>query len=42
MYMRNVNNIFNHKELIEHIVEVELFYRKYKKRTEIDVIGGQK
>lgn len=36
--MRNMNNIFNYKELIEHIIEVELFYRKYKKRIEINMI----
>ena len=36
--MRNMNDIFNYKELIEHIVEVELFYRKYKKRIEINMI----
>jgi len=42
IYVRNVNSIFNHKELIEHMVEVELFYRGHKERTEIDVIEGQK
>jgi len=42
IYMRNVDVIFNYKGLIEHIVEVELFYRGYKKRMEINVIGGQK
>jgi len=39
--MRNVNDIFNYKRLIEHMVEVELFYRGHKKRIEIDVIEGQ-
>ena len=28
IYMRNMNSIFNYKRLIEHIVEIELFYRK--------------
>ena len=42
IYVRNVNSIFNHKELIEHMVEVELFYRGHKERTEIDVTEGQK
>jgi len=42
IYVRNVNSIFNHKELIEHMMEVELFYRGHKERTEIDVIEGQK
>jgi len=42
IYVRNVNSIFNHKGPMEHIVEVELFYRGHKERTEIDVIGEQK
>jgi len=28
IYVRNVNSIFNYKGLIEHTVEMELFYRK--------------
>ena len=39
IYIRNIDSIFNHKEPIEYIVEVELFYRGHKKRMEIDVIG---
>ena len=27
IYIRNMNSIFNHKELIEYIAEMELFYR---------------
>jgi len=42
IYIRNVNGIFNHKELIEYIVEVELFYRRHKEKTQINVIGDQK
>ena len=42
IYIRNVNSIFNHEGLIEYIVEVELFYREHKKRTELYVIGGYK
>ena len=42
IYMKNMNNIFNYKELINHIVEVELSYREYKEKTEIDVIENQK
>jgi len=38
--MRNINSIFNHKEPIEYIVEVELFYKGHKERIEIDMIGG--
>jgi len=40
IYMRNMNGIFNHEELIEHIVEVELFYKGHKERIKIDVIKG--
>ena len=42
IYIRNVDSIFNHEGLIEHTVEVELFYKEHKERTEIDIIGGQK
>ena len=42
IYVRNVNSIFNHKGPMEHMVEVELFYRGHKERTEIDMIGEQK
>ena len=40
--MRNVDSIFNHEGLIEHIAEVELLYRRYKERTNIDMIEEQK
>ena len=42
IYIRNIDGIFNHEKLIEHIVEVELFYEGHKKRTEINVIDEQK
>ena len=42
IYIRNVNGIFNYKELTEYAVKVELFFRGHKERMEIDVIGGQK
>jgi len=42
IYVRNVNGIFNHKGQIEHMVEVELFYKGDKERTKIDVISEQK
>ena len=40
IYIRNVDNIFNHEGPIEHTVEVELFYKGHKERMEIDVIRG--
>ena len=42
IYMRNVNGTFNYEGLIEYIVDVELFYKRHKERTEIDVIRDQK
>ena len=42
IYMRNVNGSFNKEEQIEHIVEVNIYYQKHRKRTEINVIRRQK
>ena len=42
IYVRNVDSNFNHEQTIEHTVEVELFFKGHKERTEIYVIGGQK
>ena len=42
IYVRNLNRIFNKKRPIENTVEVSIFYKKYKKRMEIDIIDGQK
>jgi len=38
IYIRNMDSTFNHERLIEHTVEVKLFYREHKERTEIDII----
>ena len=40
--MKNMDSTFNKKGLIEHIVEVNIFYKEHRKRTKIDVIEGQK
>ena len=42
IYIRNVNSSFNKERSIKHIVEVNIYYQKYKERIEINVIGGQK
>ena len=42
MYMRNVDGLLNKKGPIEHTVEVNIYYQRYRKRTEINVIGKQK
>ena len=42
MNVRNVDGSLNKEGPIEHKVEVNIYYQDHKKRTEIDVIGGQK
>ena len=42
MYVRNIDRSLNRKESIEQTVEVNIYYQKHRKRTEIDVIGEQK
>jgi len=42
MYVRNMDGSLNKEELIEHIVEVNIYYQGHWERIEIDVIGGQK
>jgi len=40
--MRNMDRIFNKKEPIKHIVEVNIYYQEYRERMEIGMIRGQK
>ena len=42
IYIRNVNKTLNKEELIENTMEVNIYYQGYRKRTEINVIGGQR
>ena len=42
VYMRNVNSSFNKEESIEYTVEVNIYYQRYRERTEINMIGRQK
>ena len=42
IYMRNVDGSLNKESPIKHIVEVNIYYQRYRERTEIDVIRGQK
>jgi len=37
-----MNVLLNKKKLIEHTVEVNIYYQEHRERTEIDVIRGQK
>ena len=41
IYIRNMNGSFNKEGLIEHIVEVSIYYQRHRERTEIDVIREQ-
>jgi len=42
IYIRNINSFFNKEKSIEHTVEVNIYYQRYKERMEINVIGSQK
>ena len=42
MNVRNVDGSLNKERPIENTVEVNIYYQGHRKRTEIDVIGGQK
>jgi len=42
IYMRNVDETFNKKELIKNTVKVNIFHQGYKERTKIDLISKQK
>jgi len=42
IYIRNIDGMFNKKEPIEYIVEVNIYYQGHRKRMEIDVIREQK
>ena len=42
IYVRNIDENFNKEELIENTVEVNIYYQRYRKRMEIDLIGEQK
>ena len=42
VYVRNVDGMLNYVGPTIDIVEVEIFFKRHKERTLIDVIGGQK
>jgi len=39
IYVRNMNSSFNKEGQIEHIVEINIYYQKYRERIEINIIG---
>ena len=42
IYVKNIDRMFNKEELMENTVEVNIYYQEHRKRTEINVIRGQK
>jgi len=42
MNVRNVDGSLNKERPIEHTVEINIYYQRHRKRTEIDIIGEQK
>ena len=40
--VRNVDRSFNKEGPIENTVEVNIYLKRHRERTEIDVMGGQK
>ena len=42
IYVRNVDGSFNKERPIGHIVEVNIYYQRHRKRSEINVIREQK
>jgi len=42
IYVKNIDGSFNKKGLIEHMVEINIYYQWHRERTKINMIGGQK
>jgi len=42
MNVRNINGLLNKEGPIEHTVEVNIYFKGHRERTEIDMIGEQK
>jgi len=40
IYVRNIDSTSNKKKQIEHIMEINIFYKGHRERTEINVIEG--
>ena len=38
IYIRNMNDFFNKERSIEYTVEIDIYYQRHRKRTEIDII----
>ena len=42
IYVRNMDRFFNEEGPIEYMVKVNIYYQRYRERTEINIIRGQK
>ena len=42
MNVRNMDGLLNKEGPIEHTVEVNIYFKRHRERTEINIIGGQK
>ena len=42
IYVRNIDGTLNYAGLIVDTVEIEIFFKRYRKRSLIDMIRGQK
>ena len=42
IYIRNMNRMFNKKEIIKYTIKVNIYYQGYRKRMKIDMIREQK
>ena len=42
IYVRNINSFFNKERPIKYMIKINIYYQRYRKRTEIGVISGQK
>ena len=42
IYMKNIDGFFNKEVLIEHMVEVNIYYQGYREKMKINIIGEQK
>jgi len=42
IHVRNMNRPLNKKGLIEHMVDINIYFKGHRKRMVIDIIGGQK
>ncbi len=39
IYIRNINGFFNKKEPIENMVKLNIYYQRYREKTEINMIS---